>query len=262
MTRHLAAVVAVVGGSSAAALAQPTVFVSEDDVLHRFLLGDAPTSFTLDDRVRGLTARQDGSLFAVSPVNPDNGEPEFYEILNPYSNQPTLTPTSVQTDFGWSAVTEIGDVLYGVGSDGDLFLIDPANSYTPTLIGYTGLTDVGGLAYDPLGDRLIALDNDTDAIYPVDRNTGAAGSGIGSLGVDSLASGLEWFDGGLYAAIQNGTADEFQVGLIDLNTGAYSSVQTLEQGAVVAATSIAVVPTPGAGALLAVAGIGALRRRR
>lgn len=258
----IASAALVVAALGAPAFAQPTFFVSKDTTLMRFQLGGGIDSFTMSDRIRGLTARADDTLFAVSPVNPDNGEPEFYEINNPFDALPVLTPTSVQTNIGWSAVTEVGNLLYALGGDGDLYSIDPGNAYAPTFIGYTGLTDVGGLAYDAPGNRLVALDNDSDALYALNWATGNADITIGSLGIDSTACGIELFGGVLYAAIQNVTDDELQVGTVSLSNGSYTSIQTLESGAILAATSLAIIPAPGTLALLVSAvAIGARRRR-
>ncbi len=242
-------------------VAQPTYWVTKETTLYRFKQGGPVKTFQLSDRIRGLGARSDGSLFAVSPVLPDNGEPEFYHIFNPFAAHVSLTPTDVQT-VAFSSVTEVGNVLYGTGGPGNLYLIDPSNNYQPTLIGSTGLGDVGGLAYDALSGTLYALDNATDGLYPIDFGSGAAGPLIGTLGIDSDSCGIEFLNGTLYAAIQNITDDKFQIGIIDTSSGAFSPFFDLLDFAERSATGFALVPAPSGLALLGTAGLVLARRRR
>lgn len=242
---------------AASAYGQTTFFVTEDQSLYRFAGGDSPDEFALSDRVIGLSFRSDGTLLASSNVNPDNGEPEFYDILDPFGT-PSLTPTDVQLNFTVSCLTFVGDTVYGMAGN-SLYSFDPQNGYDATLIGASGLGDVGGLAYN--GQTMYALDNESDALYPIDLGNGAAGAAIGSLGVDSLTSGLEFLDGTLYAAVQNATSDALEVGTISLGDGSFSMLQTVSDGAQQVPTALAVIPGPGALALLGAAGVARRRRR-
>ncbi len=243
---------------ASAAVAQPTVFATEGATMYRFQLGGAAQSFDMGDTLIGMTARPDQTLLASSQVDTGQNTPEFYDIFNPLGNPPVLSGTGLQLPYTVSCLTLANGLVYGVGGDA-LYSFDPNNAYAPTLIGPTGLTDVGGLVYDAGSDSLIVLDNDADALFPLSWVDGSAGAAIGPLGIDSLSSGMEFFNGVLYAAVQNGTSNAFELGTINLNTGAYTTTQAIHAGAAQATTAVAIIPAPGA---LAAMGLGLLAGRR
>jgi hypothetical protein len=128
---------------------------------------------------------------------------------------------------------------------------------TPTFIeiGETGLTQIIGLAWNPVDGLLYGYDSGTEGLYTIDADTGATtligGSGL-SLGA---IGGMDFaLDGTLLLS----SGDDLF--LVDSSNGAFTAAGVLT-GLNTSALSYR-VPTPGAVALLGLAGLATARRRR
>ena len=89
---------------------------------------------------------------------------------------------------------------------------------------------------------------------------------VGGLGLDIENAGAEFFNGMLYAAVQNKASGMLEVGTIDVGSGAFSSLYTIDSfpdpNLDRLVVSLAVIPAPSAMALLGLGGLVASRRRR
>lgn len=223
---------------------------------------DIETFFT-GLEIRGSRGTPSGDVLAVvdvrDPVDPTVSA--LYSIGNAASGTPSLDELAI-LDQWYAAVTEIDDLFYGYTTNSRLYAIDVTDPQNPveTFIGNLGIGHIGGAAYDPNSDTLYMVSNETDSLYIVDPSD-ASTSLVGNFGVDSLTTGAEWYDGQLYVSMNNATADEFQVGTLDVSTGDYSSLLTLVEGAEDVSTSLAIVPEPATIVLLLATG-GLCARRR
>jgi hypothetical protein len=103
---------------------------------------------------------------------------------------------------------------------------------------------------------------DTDALYTVDYTSGAA-TLVGGLGIDLISLGLEWWNDTLYIAAQSATSGDYEIGMLDVETGAYGYLMSLPAPADLVATGLGIIPEPATLGLLAcyVLTFCALRRR-
>jgi hypothetical protein len=174
-----------------------------------------------------------------------------------------------------ASLSFIGDTLYGFqktpgnpANTTTLVTIDPVND-TQSLVGATGLTTVGanGSGYDPTTDTLYTVVDGalgtgdlTEVDYGLANGPDPTGTVVGDLGVDFGNGGAEFFDGTLYALIQDLTNQTLVVGSVDTTTGLFTQLQQFDvftPGPV----GLAVVPEPATLSLLALAGLAVLRRR-
>jgi len=266
MTR-LASIVAL-AGAAAGANAQLTFVGTNGDTLYRST-GGFVESFDLSRNVVGMDVRPNGEVWASTPDT--DGPAEFYMVDNAFSGDASLSLIGASDNVYTSLTFTSNSDLFGFfnGSQ-QLFDIDP-NTLMGELIDIVGVNDVtfGGSAYDPDGDVFYALGRDVNTdevfLYSVDDFATAPDANlIGSTGVFGDGMGLDWFDGQLYAGIQNIDNMHFEAGSLNVGTGEFTLIETLAEdfapdGNV---TSIVVVPAPAGAALLGLAGVAALRRRR
>jgi hypothetical protein len=122
------------------------------------------------------------------------------------------------------------EVLYGIRGDwgfdrnADLITIDPTTGQLERVIGWTGITGVGGFAINPLDGTLYAAGggDGTPGLHTLDPMTGAAkfvggGVTVKDMGFDS--------SGTLYAVMAgNGVGTSGELTTIDLTTGGITPI--------------------------------------
>ncbi len=267
MKKMLLALALAAGGT---ATATPTFIASQGSTLLRYTQGDASVdSFSLSDRIVGMTMNPNGQILATSTN--ENTPAQFFRLDDP-NGSPTLSFLGDSVgDNMFTSLTYVGNQLYGFfdGSQ-QLWSIDDS-TYQGTLLGFIGVNNVtfGGSAYDASTDTFFAIGYNLftleSSVYQIQNySTSPSGVLIGNTGILADGMSLEFYDGVLYAAIQNTTSGAFELGTIDTTTGSFSLVQTLASSFSPSGdpTSLVIIPAPGAGLLLAAGGLLAARRRR
>lgn len=255
-----------------AAFAQPVFLSTQNDVLFRYGLSGPIETLQLTDRVIGMARDpMTGVIIAMSPPDVLGGQGKIYRLDNPLSANPTLTLLNNTLVTQYPTATFIGGELYAFrNTDQTLIHID-LTTFAETPVGasgFTGLDRVGGSGYDPVTNTLFAVTgqaNVPNALYTVDfgliNGPNPTGSLVGHLGIINESNGAEWHNGRLWAAMQNTNTGDYELGVINVATGAYSARRVLGMSSM-DPTGLVVIPAPGAAALLTLAGLAALRRRR
>ena len=267
MKKGIGIVLAVCAGS---AIAQPTFLASQGTTLLRYTQGDASvSSFSLSAPVISMTTNPSGQII-TSSSNQD-APAQFFTLDNP-TGVPSLSYLGDSVgDNMFTSLTYVGNDLYGFfdGSQ-QLWSIDDA-TYQGTQLGFIGVNNVtfGGSAYDEATDTFFALGYNLftfeASVYQIQNySTSPSGVLIGNTGILADGMSLEFYDGVLYAAMQNRTTGAFELGSIDTTTGAFSLIQTLADSFSPSGdpTSLVVIPAPGAGLFVVAGGLLAARRRR
>lgn len=147
------------------------------------------------------------------------------------------------------ASTAVTPLFYGPGDANQG--VNPnvvASAYTNSFAGATST-------------QLYGLDTGLDILVTQANSAGTLGT-VGALGAD--LTDVAGFDisssGAAFAAVQDAALGRTTFWSINLVTGQASMIGEIGGGALV--TSIAVVPSPGAAGLLAIAGVRVARRRR
>ncbi|MEM7755492.1 MAG: hypothetical protein AAF297_07625 [Planctomycetota bacterium] len=255
------AIAAVAGVASA----QPTFFAFQDDTLFRGgVNGGGVQSFTLSETIIAAEFDGSGDLFAHSSPFSPNGS-QGYRVDNAFGAAPSLSLSgSGLQNPGPSSIAFIGNQAFGFNTQGDFVEYDPNTLAEINVIAAQQLGVGGnGLGYDAVNDVLYMVDRNNDALFTVDYTTGDITT-VGDLGVDIQNAGATFFDGQLWAAFQNNSTGNLEVGTIDVNSGALSSAFTLAgfPTGTPATVAFAVIPAPGSIAVLGLAGLAASRRRR
>ncbi len=143
------------------------------------------------------------------------------------------------------------------GTDGDSLYAwtNLGGVATFTEIGETGLSQFIGLAFNPVDGMLYGYDSGTEGLYTINAATGAA-TLVGNSGMSLAAIG--GMDFALDGTLLLSSGDDLF--LVDTSNGALTAAGILT-GLNTSALSYR-VPTPGAVALLGLAGIATARRRR
>jgi len=256
--RMTALVAAALAGS---AFAQPTFLVTNGSTLYRSTGGTVET-FNLGDDIVGLAVADDGTIYASSSTaSSTSGLFELY-TLDDAGGTPTLNLVTDQLSNVYTGISVIGDTIYSSRGGGPLLFAVDLNTFSETNLGNTGLpVGIGGSAYRAADDTYFWSEGVDDLLYEVDRTTATA-TAIGSFGIDTGQQGLEFFEGQLYFATDNETTGRLEIGTLNQNSGAYSFLQVIDPVNVTGTVSLAVIPTPASGALLALGGLLATRRRR
>ncbi|RMH25520.1 MAG: hypothetical protein D6692_11215 [Planctomycetota bacterium] len=267
MKKMLCMLALVAGGT---ATANPTFLATQGSTLIRYNQGNATVdSFALSAPIVSLTTNPSGQILASSSNEFDPAE--FFRLDDP-NGTPSLSYLGNSVgDNMFTSLTYVGNQLYGFydGSQ-QLWSIDDT-TYQGTLLGYIGVNNVtfGGSAYDEATDTFYALGYNLftleASVYRIENySTTPSGVLIGNTGILADGMSLEFYDGVLYAAIQNRTSGAFELGSIDTTTGAFSLIQTLASSFSPSGdpTSLAIIPAPGTGLLIAAGGLLATRRRR
>lgn len=248
-------VVAAAAGSANAAIALST---SGSTLFRTDLSTGVTTTFSLSDEIVSQSVMSDGRILAYSNTEGPDGY-EVYEINNALGTLPSLELVGTRSARAWTH-TEVDGTVYAI-ENGRFFTMNQ-ESYQLDLIANFGVT-MGGSAYDASTDTFYAISGSTDSLYRINgyNTLDPTLEIIGDTNVEVTNQGLEFYNGVLYAAIQNDAEDTLSVGTIDTSTGVFSLITDISiPGS--GPTSIAVIPSPGAAALAGMAGIAGVRRRR
>lgn len=254
-------------GLATAANAQLTFIGTNANNFYRATGGNVE-SFVIDPEIVGMDIRPNGEVWASAP---SDANPSFYQILNATSGTPMAQLLGAADD-GYTSLTFItDDDLFGFTDGGQIISKIDTGAFTGTEVGPVGVNDHtwGGSAYDPANDIFYALGRElaTDEVFLFtvdDYDTNPSATLVGSTGIFGDGMGLDFYEGQLYAGIQNLANMHFEAGSINAATGEFTLLETLAtdfspDGDV---TSLIVVPAPAGAALLGLAGLAAVRRRR
>lgn len=270
MSRCVFGVTAAVGlAVGAQALATEPVFLATSGTtLYRTTPAGIIETFNLGTPITAIVRGPDGTLWATSPhVGPSGGR-SLYVLEGAESNQPYLREVANNMERNYSAMTFMGPRLFAFDAHSDVVVRINTTTFEQEIFGRTGEGNLaaGGAAYDRT-TRKTYLGLNLDAFLHVDlrkpQGSTELGQPMGEFGVDSELHGFEMFQGVLYAAIQRADTGALELGTVDIQTGAFSYLRTLDPQAGGISVGLAVIPTPAATvALLAGAGLVILRRRR
>lgn len=267
MTIRAAALLTVLGGVAATAVAQPTFIAFGNNTMYRFGLNGNIETFTLADKMMSLAVAPDGRILGHSAERNTGQMWESYELLGAESNAPSLSMLSDQVE-GPRATLSFADGLAYSAREGqtgaELITVDSNTLIDDTVIGDLNIQDgVNGTGYDATNDVLYGINRVNDALVTINRNTGNA-TIVGGLGVDFFNGGAEFYNGTLYAFIQDLDSERLVIGSIDTDTGAFTALRTIDTYDANDTTfmSLVVVPAPASLGLLAMGGLVAIRRRR
>jgi hypothetical protein len=241
----------VVGALSASSLLQAdtTYMVTHLETFYRITVSDETggmtvETFDLGRRVRAMHYNAaEGVVFGIAGTG--TGASDLLIVENAVSGVPSLSHyASLELIYG--GMTRIGDGFYGFADGGDLFSIDVSTPSNPieTRIGPTGVTGMGALAYDPVGEVFYGVSKLTERLYAIDP-TNAGLAAIGHVGISPADGGGEWFDNRMFMSMNNLDSGDFELGTVDVLTGLYTSMFAIEEGAAgFSGTGLAIVPEP------------------
>lgn len=264
MSTHIVALSIAMGAIGSAACAQPVFLAFTNDTLHRFTLNGPIETFQMSDTMMSLARRSDGAFVGHSPMASGEQGRQSYELVDPLGAAPSLNLLSNQIAGPRGTLSFVGSQGYAVGNTDELLTVDFSTLEDTGSVGHMGLpTDSNGSGYDRLNDKLYIINGQNDALYSVNYND-ATPTMIGSLGVDYLFGGAEFFGGTLYAFIQDTSRQRFVLGSVNTSTGEFTFLRDVagyDPNDNVFA-SLAVVPAPATLGLIGLGGLATLRRRR
>lgn len=263
--RHPVLSLVLAAAASSPVLANPVFFAFQENTLHRVNADTSVDQFTLSSTMVSSAFNPQGRLIGMDGRT---SSPPFssYELSNPFGAAPSLTGISNSLVNRLASVTFVGDDAYGFNFDGNFVQVDPTTLNVITNFGSIGVDGANvALGYDGLSDTMYLVNRDTDSLYTVDYMN-ITSSLVGSLGVDFQNAGAEFYDGRLYLAGQNVDSGFFEIGEVDVLDGSYSTMFQLggftDPSVQTELVSLAVIPAPGAMALLGLGGLVVARRRR
>ncbi len=237
--------------------------------------GAAISGLQNNELIRGIDFRPaTGELFAVGSFN------NLYTI-NVASGAASLvgagsfSPGANGSSFGFDFNPTIDRIRYV--SDANQNLVLNPNDGTSTLVTdlFYGPGDanegmdpnVVGSAYTnsfagSTSTQLYGIDTGLDILVTQANSAGTLGT-VGSLGVDlgdAVGFDISGASGVAYASVIDNALSRSTFWTIDLTTGAATGLGDIGGGALI--TSIAVIPSPGAAALLGIGALPLARRRR
>lgn len=265
MHRILTPALIAVTGMAASASVSPTFFAFQENTLHRVNADSSVDQFTLSATMVSSAFNPQGRLIGMDGRT---GSPPFssYELMNPFGAAPSLGLVSNTLINRLASVTFVGNEAYGFNFDGNFVQVDPDTLNVITNYGSIGVDGANvALGYDSMSDTMYLINRDTDSLYTVDY-VNITSSLVGSLGVNFQNAGAEFFGGRLYLAGQNLDSGFFEIGEVNVFDGSYSTMFQLggfiDPGVQTELVSLAVIPAPGAIALLGLGGLALSRRRR
>lgn len=267
MNIRTAALLTALGAAATTAVAGPTFVAFGNTTMYRFSDVGAIETFTLGDKMMSLTTDPTGRIVGHSAERNSGQQWESYELVGANTNAPSLSMLSDQVPGPRATLSFAQGTAYSAaeGANGaQLITVDAGTLVDNGVVGDMNIQDgVNGTGYDAVNDVLYGINRDQDALVTIDRNTGNA-TVVGSLGVDFFNGGAEFYNGVLYAFIQDVNSQTLVFGTIDTGTGAFSAVRTIDTYDANETTfmSLALVPAPSSLGLLALGGLAAARRRR
>ncbi len=247
---------------------EPVFLATSGTTLYRTTPAGVIDSFNLGTPITSITRDRDGTLWATSPVVNQHGGRSLYVLEDAGTNQPWLREVSSNMERNYSAMTFMGPRLFAFDADSDAVIRINTTTFEQEIFGRTGSGNIaaGGAAYDR-STRTTYLGLNLDTFLHVDlrlpKGSTEMGQHMGDFGIDAALHGFELFQGVLYAAIQRGDNGALDIGTVDLETGAFSPIRTLDPSAGGIAVGLVVIPAPaGSLALLGAAGLLLTRRRR
>jgi DNA-binding beta-propeller fold protein YncE len=166
---------------------------------------------------------------------------------------------SIATDVATSTVYAVTQSVPGTPQVGELITLDTATGQTTTIGQLGGTADalsLVGLGFDPFTGGLF-MTAASGELLSVDAGTGAA-TLIGNTGLDSpFDVDYNPADGQMYVT----DAQSEQLFLLDRNDASVALSTLYTEASYTTGLAFA-IPTPGTTVLLALAGLGATRRRR
>jgi hypothetical protein len=266
MTIRTAALLTALG-TATAAIAGPTFVAFGNNTMYRFGASGPIDTFTLSDKMMSLSTRPDGAIVGHSAERNTGQMWESYELVGANTNSPSLSMLSDQVAGPRPTLSFADGNAYSSRDGGgfaELITVDSGTLIDNGLIGPLNIQDgVNGSGYDAVNDVLYGINRDQDVLVTISRNTGNA-TPVGSLGIDFFNGGAEFYNGTLYAFVQDLGSQTLVFGSIHTGTGAFTAIRTIDTYDANDTTfmSLALVPAPASLGLLAMGGLVASRRRR
>jgi hypothetical protein len=255
-------VVATVLMLAGTAVAGPTFYAFQENTLHRVNADTSVDVFTLSGTMISSAVNPAGEIVGVEGrgQRPHN----TYRLNDPLGS-PSLVTTG-QTMNPVNSLTFVGNRAFGFDNlTADFVELDPVTLDQINNFGNLGFPGSVGIGYDSGNDTIYAINRTTDELWAVDYHNATA-SLVGSLGVDIQNGGAEFFGGTLYLANQNLTTGFYEIGTVNVLTGAYTTLYQLgtfpDPNVQTQFVSLSIIPAPGGVAVLGLAGLAAARRRR
>jgi len=225
-------------------------------------VGNAATNF---NRGMDYDTRDSFYYYVSTDSLNDPGDRGLWYWDNGVNSQLATVPFS-DSGGGDMSLDNTGSRLFVTVNDGDasagdsLYVWDNLDG-TPTFseIGETGLDQLIGLAMDPVSGMLFGYDSSTEGLYTIDTNDGTP-SLVGFSGESvSGVGGMDFTPDGSTLLLADGSDMLYK---ISTDNGGFSALADQGSFNISALSYRFEIPTPGALALLGVAGAFGLRRRR
>ena len=267
------AVLAAAGAASAAPMMLVThndqLFVTDGvSVLNQYTLSDDITSLAVDPAT--------GAIYGTSESDNDgDGFREIYRLRN-WQTTPTLQLVGDFLTENTPSLSFMGGQLYGIqtpmglgNGNSTLVTIDLGLGTQSNVAGAENMGQRhSGSGYDPSTDTFYAFgrgNTSEAALFTNDYTSGAASVFVGLTNYHTVNHGGEFIEGVLYEAVNHfmpGGTQDLAIGSVNTTTGEFTELLVLSADIGGGSVGLSGVPSPGAAALLGLAGLAGIRRRR